>query len=144
MECRKGIDYTGISVAFSCHDGEGNYLLSKRTDQCRDEHGRWESGSGAVDLGEDVIEALIKEISEEYGTKPISYEFIGFRDLHREHNGEQTHWLAIDFKVLIDPATVINAEPHKHDEIGWFKLGAFPEPLHSQHPAYLKKYEEIL
>lgn len=143
-ECRKGIDSIGVCIVFSCHDGAGNYVLAKRTEQCRDEHGTWEPGSGAVELGDSPIDTLTKEIQEEYGTTPISYEFMGYRDMHREHQGKKTHWIALDYRVLVDPSTVRNMEPHKHDEIGWFKLGEFPEPLHSQYPAYLEKYKGIL
>lgn len=143
-ECRKGIDCIGITVVFSCHDGKGNYLLSKRTDQCRDEHGTWEPGSGGVELGDSVLDILKKEIAEEYGTEVLEHEFMGYRDMHREHQGQKTHWIALDYKVRIDPATVTNAEPHKHSEIGWFRLGKFPSPLHSQYPLYLEKYEGIL
>ena len=30
-----GIDYTGISVVFLCHDNEGNFLMNKRSKNCR-------------------------------------------------------------------------------------------------------------
>ena len=141
---RKGIDYTGVTIVFMCHDGKGNYLLARRTVQCRDEHGRWEPGSGGLDLHDTVTDTLLKEIKEEYGTEPLSYEFLGYSDLLREHEGQKTHWVAMNFRVLLDPVTVKNSEPHKHDEIGWFKLGEFPEPLHSQFPEFLEKYKEIL
>jgi len=39
---------------------------------------------------------------------------------------------------------VANGEPHKFDEIGWFKLDNPPSPLHSQLPSALKKYQHIL
>lgn len=36
---KKGEDFTGITIVFLCHDGEGNFLLAKRGAQCRDENG---------------------------------------------------------------------------------------------------------
>ena len=43
---------------------------------------------------------LTEEVKEEYSADVLDYEFLGYRDVHREHNGDKTHWLALDFKVL--------------------------------------------
>ena len=74
----------------------------------------------------------------------MSYEFLGFRDVHREKNGKPTHWIALDFKVLVDVAKANNGEPHKFDDIGWFTLKTLPVPLHSQLPAFFEKYKDKL
>jgi 8-oxo-dGTP diphosphatase len=141
---KKGIDYTGVSVTFFCHDGKGNYLLNKRSKKCRDEHGCWDPGGGGLKFGEKVEEVLKREIEEEYCTDILEHEFLGFRDVHREHDGKKTHWIALDYKVLVDPTKVENGEPHKFDEIGWFKMNELPESLHSQFPLALKKYRNKL
>lgn len=141
---KKGVDYTGISIVFLCHDGRGNYLFNKRSNRCRDEHGSWDCGGGALEFGADVIETLKKEIAEEYCTTVLSHEFLGYRDVHRIHDGKKTHWIALDFTVLIERNSVANGEPQKFAEIGWFKLGSFPAPLHSQFPRFLEKYQNRL
>jgi 8-oxo-dGTP pyrophosphatase MutT (NUDIX family) len=138
---KTGIDYTGIGVVFFCHDGKGNYLLSKRGKNCRDEHGRWDPGGGGLDFGDKVEEVLKKEIKEEYCADIINHQFLGYRDVHRLHEGVKTHWIILDFRVLIDPKQVKNGEPHKFEEIGWFSLDKLPEPLHSQFPAALRQYQ---
>lgn len=140
----KGIDYTGVTVVFFCHDNKGNYLLSKRSKNCRDEHGMWDPGGGGVDFGDVVEEVLKKEIKEEYCADIIEQEFLGFMDVHRTHEDKKTHWIALVFKVLVDPTQVKNGEPHKFDEIGWFKIDELPEPLHSQFPNALKKFRDKL
>lgn len=33
----KGVDHVGNAVVYFCHDGAGNFLLSKRGVNCRDE-----------------------------------------------------------------------------------------------------------
>lgn len=139
---KKGEDYTGITVVYLCHDGKGNYLLNKRSNQTRDEHGTWDAGGGGLEFGDTVENTLRKEIKEEYCTDVMSYEFLGYRDVHRTHNGNPTHWIALDFKVLVDREKVKNGEPHKFDEIGWFTLDKFPKPLHSQFPFFIEKYRE--
>lgn len=141
---KKGEDYTGVAVVFLCHDGKGNYLLNKRSNQARDEKGKWDSGGGGLEFNDTVEDTLKKEIQEEFCTDIISHELLGFRDVHRVHEGKPTHWIALDFKVLVDREKVKNGEPHKFDDIGWFILEEFPEPIHSQFPFFLKKYKDKL
>ena len=141
---RKGVDYTGISVVFACHDGAGNFLFSKRSTQCRDEHGAWDPGGGGLEFGDTVETTLRKEIKEEYCTDVLSFESLGYRDVHREHEGTKTHWIALDFKVLIDRTKVRNGEPHKADEIEWFTLVNLPNPMHSQWPIFFDLYKNKL
>jgi ADP-ribose pyrophosphatase YjhB (NUDIX family) len=138
---KQGEDFIGTCVIFFCHDGKNNYLLNKRSTACRDEHGTWDPGGGAIEFGDSVDGTIRKEIKEEYCADVIEYEFLGFRDVHRVNEGKKTHWIALDFKVLIDPSQAKIGEPHKSDGIGWYTLDAMPSPLHSQFPYFLKKYE---
>jgi hypothetical protein len=77
-------------------------------------------------------------------TEVLSFEFLGFRDVHREKDGKKTHWIALDFKVRVDPALAGNGEPHKFDAVEWFTLDALPNPIHSQLPIFLEKYRDRL
>ena len=140
----KGVDYTGVTIVAICHDGNGEYLLNKRSENCRDEHGRWDVVGGGLEFGDSVEDTIRKEIGEEFGTEVRAIEFLGFRDVHREHNGTPTHWIALDFKVEIDREQARNAEPHKFDEVGWFRINAFPEPMHSQYPHFYAQYGDRL
>lgn len=140
----KGVDYTGVTVTFLCHDGKGEYVFHKRSNKCRDEHGMWDHGGGGLRFGETLEVALYREVEEEYGTKPISHEFMGFDEIMRVHEGKKTHWIAFRFKVLVEREKVINGEPEKIDEIGWFTLDVLPSPLHSVVPSVLAKYRDVL
>ncbi len=142
MNGKKGEDYTGITIVYFCHDGAGNVLLAKRSKNCRDEHGRWDIGGGGLEFGDTVENTLKKEIKEEYSTEVLGFEFLGYRDVHRGNNGKKTHWISLDFKVLVDRNMVKNGEPHKFDEVKWFKIGDYPEPLHSQLPHFLNSYKD--
>jgi len=141
---KKGEDYTGVSVIFFCHDGKGNFLFSKRSKNCRDEHGMWDTGGGGLEFGDTVEDTLRKEVAEEYCTNVLDYEFLGYRDIHREHEGKKTHWVALDFKVKVDRAKVANGEPHKFDALEWFTLDNLPSPLHSQFPKFFEQYKNKL
>ncbi len=105
-----------VSVITICHDGSGKYLLGKRSQNCRDEQGKWEPvGGGGLKFGETI-------------------------------EGSPTHWLAMDFRALIDPAEAKIGEPHKCDEQRWVTIDelASMEDLHSQFPAFLEKYKDVL
>lgn len=141
---KKGEDYTGVTIVYLCHDGKGNVLLNKRSTNCRDEHGAWDCGGGGLDFGDTVENTLRKEIAEEYCTDVLDYEFLGYRDVHRENNGKKTHWIALDFKVKVDREKAGNGEPHKFDAVEWFTLNTLPSPLHSQFPNFLKLYNSKL
>jgi len=141
---KKGEDFTGVSIIYFCHDGNGNFLFNKRSKNCRDEIGNWDCGGGGLEFGDAVLDTLKKELKEEYCADIIKYEFLGYRDVHRERVGAKTHWIALDFKVLVDRNQVKNGEPHKFEEIGWFTLDQLPSPLHSQLPASIELYKEKL
>ena len=141
---RQGSDYVGVCVVYFCHDGKGNILFAKRSVNARDEQNRWDIGGGGVEFGETVEHTLRKEIKEEYNAEVLNFEFLGFRDVHRFHDGKPTHWIALDYKVLIDPNNVKVGEPHKFDDLRWFTLDTLPDPVHSQFPDFLKRYENLL
>lgn len=131
-DLRPGIDHIGVCANFVIHDGQGRVLLQKRSENCRDEQGRWDIGGGAVEFGETIEDAITREIKEELSTVPLEMEFLCVGDAHRKHQQQQTHWLGINYAVRVDPTTVKIGEPHKIDEIGWFTSKNLPSPLHSQ------------
>jgi len=139
---QKGVDYTGVTVVYLCHDGKGNILLNKRSKNCRDEHGRWDPGGGGVEFGETVEGTIRKELKEEYNATALKIDFLNYADVHRVHEGKKTHWIALVFKVLVDRENVKNNEPHKFDEIGWFTIDNLPTPLHSQFSKYLNEFTQ--
>lgn len=142
---RQGIDCVGVGVVFFCHDGKGNFLMNKRSKNCRDEHDRWDPGGGAIKLGESIENTIRREIKEEYCTNVKKSEFLGFRDVHRvDEKGRKTHWIMLDFKVLVDGKKAKNGDPFKHEEIGWFQLNNLPKPIHSQFQTFIDKYKAAL
>ena len=142
---KAGFDYPGISVVAMCHDGKGNYLLEHRSELCRDERGRWSNvGGGGLEAHESLVDAVRREIQEECGAIAKEIEPLGYREVFREVDEKPYHWIAFDFKALIDPSEVSICEPDKCTEHRWCKIGEFPEPLHSQFPYFLEKYKDKL
>ncbi len=140
----KGIDYTGVIVSFYCHDGQGNYVMHKRGLNCRDEHGSWDFGGGGLKFNEKLLNAVTREVEEEFGTVPIEIESLGNSEVFRIHEGKPTHWIAFRYRVLLDRNHVINNEPHKHDDLKWVTLDMLPSPLHSQVASEIERYKDFL
>lgn len=132
-DLKKGKDFIGVTCVFICHDGEGNILLQKRSENCRDERGRWDCGSGSMEFGEESFEqALCREVKEEYGVEPIEMRLKKIRNVVREHEGQKTHWVALVHAVKIPRGQEKIGEPDFMDEIRWFRHDDLPDPLHSQ------------
>lgn len=140
----KGIDYTGVTISFYCHDGNKNYVMHRRNINCRDEWGHWDFGGGGLRFNERLIDGVVREVEEEYGTKPLEIDFIGIDEVFRNHEGANTHWISFRYKVLVNREEVKNNEPEKHDELQWVTLDSLPSPLHSQVASVMGKYKSIL
>jgi 8-oxo-dGTP diphosphatase len=138
-----GTDYIGVTTAFYCHDGKGNLLMHKRTKECRDEHERWDAGSGKLEFDLSIEENVLQEVLEEYGCKGEIQGRLPTHDIFREQNGVRTHWIAIPFFVKVNPQEVKIGEPHKMSEIGWFKIDNLPNPLHSGFAHTISQYREM-
>ncbi len=137
----KGVSFTGITTVFLCHDGQGKIFLTKRSPNTRDEHGHWDPGGGGLKHGQSIEDNLLRELKEEYGVTPNSFEFIGYFDAFRKSpDGLPTHWLAMIFAVYVDPTKVKIMEPEMVDDSGWFTLDNLPSPMHSQFGLFLKKF----
>ena len=119
-----------VSCVFICHDGDGKILLARRSAGARDEPGAWDTGAGALEFGETFEAAVAREVAEEYAAAPLEIELLGVRNVVRVE--PLSHWVAVVFSVLVDPAAVKIGEPDKFDELGWFRRSALPSPLHSQ------------
>lgn len=140
----KGRDYIGVGAMFFCHDGQGNFLMNRRSANARDEHGKWDIGGGGLKFGETIESCLAREIKEEYCANIIQHDFLGYRDVHRVHQGQPTHWIALDFIVHVNREQVALGDPFKIDEIRWFSLDNVPpdSERHSQAPHFWRIYEK--
>jgi ADP-ribose pyrophosphatase YjhB (NUDIX family) len=143
IRLHKGTSFTGAGTVFFCHDGKGKFLMSKRSQKCRDEKGRWEIAGGGLKWGITAEDNIKREVAEEFAANAQKIDFMGYRDVFRElDDGTPTHWVMLDFAVQVDPNDVKLNEPDMADELGWFTVANQPEPVHSQHQAFMKKYQK--
>lgn len=129
-----------VSCVFICHDGAGEILLARRSAGARDEPGAWDTGAGALEFGETFDAAVTREVTEEYATAPREISLLGVRNVVRAE--PPSHWVAVVFAVLVDRQAVAIGEPHKFDELGWFRPEALPSPVHSQLEPTLELFRE--
>lgn len=142
MQFQPGVDYIGITTPFYCNDGNGVFVIHKRSKNTRDEHGRWDMGGGKLEFGENLEISVLREVKEEYGCDGKIQEMLPPHSIIREHNGKQTHWLAIPFFVKVDLSQVKNCEPHKIDHILFCTLDTLPRPLHTGLAKTMKLYKQ--
>lgn len=139
-----GVDYPAIAVTFLCHDDQGNILFHKRSQNCRDEKGRWDWGGGKMELGETIEQAVLREIKEEYGCSGIIEFSFPPLDYFGQQENFKTHWIVLGHLVRVNKAEVINNEPRSIEEIGWFSWDNLPQPLHRGVQEDIKIYKPYL
>lgn len=128
MTDRKGVDYIGVSVGAFILNDEGELFLNKRSKNARNEKGFWEAPGGSVNFGEKRIDAIKREVKEEFG---IDIEIIRTLQTADEILPKyKQHWIPTTYIAKIKKGQKPKImEPHKSDAIGWFPLNKVPKPL---------------
>jgi len=74
-----------LAVRGILQNDKGEYLILKRSDQCKHQPGSWEFPGGKVDHGEDFATALIREFKEETSLDIKLNRVMGSGDKEREN-----------------------------------------------------------
>jgi 8-oxo-dGTP diphosphatase len=125
---KKGVDYVGVSAGAMIVNDKGEIFLTQRGPQAKNERGCWENPGGSVEFGEKLVDAVKREILEEYGAEiEILKQFPAEDHLIPE---ESQHWVATTFLAKFKKGQVPRIlEPDKCSAIGWFTLDNLPSPL---------------
>ena len=124
---KPGRDYVGVGVGVMIRNDKGEMLLGLRTENCRNEAGKWSAPGGGVEFGETLAEAGKREVLEEFG---IEVEITRIIDVI-DHiiPAEKQHWVNPLLEARIVSGSPKIMEPDKLDKISWFPLDALPENL---------------
>jgi mutator protein MutT len=124
---KRGVDYIGVGVGAIIVDQQGRLFLARRGPKAKNERGLWEFPGGSVELGERLVDALRREIREEYGVEIEVGEQLDVVDHILPDEGQ--HWVSPTFICRIESGEPVIREPDKCSEIGWFSLGQVPPDL---------------
>ncbi|MBT0768597.1 NUDIX domain-containing protein [Kineosporia sp. J2-2] len=109
---RDGIERHVVAAVIT--DDAGQVLIVRRAgDDVRG--GRWELPSGAVDEGEQLTQALLREVEEETGLRVLDVnEYLGCFD-YPSGSGASTR----QSTFTVDVTGVLRLDPHEHDAHDW-------------------------
>ena len=103
-----------------------NQVLLLRRFQTGYEDGNYSVIAGHIEGNEEVKSAMIREAKEEVAIhiQPENLKVVGV--MHRKASDER-----IDFFLATHhwDRQIVNAEPHKCDDLSWFDLDALPENI---------------
>jgi mutator protein MutT len=124
-----------------CHDGNGRILFQERGPEANDYAGHWDFGGGAVEFGETLEAALIREIAEEYGCITVQVE----QALPiAEHIQDGIHCILHPYIVRIDPDEIIISETTKITDISWHTIDDVPAVLHPGCERDITRFHDVL
>jgi len=127
----KWIDFTGITVSALVYKVGEWLLLGYRTDQCRDERRKRDNRGGWLKFNESIHNGIKRELKEEFDVDFEDNQIIPlwYREQFRAHENKPTHWIWFYHFIIFKPDQHIkNMEPHKHNELKFFKLSDLPSP----------------
>lgn len=135
MSNLNSIDSAGVAVLY-----ENSILLGKRIEthfgEKVDFGGYWSIFAGAIDRGEDVQEAAVRELFEETGIKALPQDLCFIKSLPQNKNSFHVYYYKIN--ELIIPK--LNFE---HTQSGWFdifKLESFSDKIDMKLINLIKKH----
>lgn len=135
-----GRDYIGVGAGGILSNGRQQILLLRRNKE--PEVGKWSIPGGAIEYGENVEDALTREMREEIGMRCDISLFLGFCNYILPDRSR--HWISLFFVVeaLDAGCNPMNMEPDKHSDMRWFDLDALPEELTSNTQKAIALYKK--
>ena len=136
-----GTDCIGIGCGALIVNENNETLLLKRTSKTRNEAGFWSKPGGGVEFGEEIEDAVKREIKEELGVDIDLTKFLGFTNSVLKSDNQ--HWVSFNYLAKIIGGELKNLEPEKHEEIKWFKLDELPKKVNKYTVEAVEEYLKL-
>lgn len=117
-----------IPAAYLFLEKDGKFLITRRYNTGYQD-GIYQVPAGHVEAGETPSEALIREAKEEIGIDISPKDINFFHASYRPKHDDTDNRVDFFFKVSKWNGEVINAEPHKCDDLKWVTLDEIPENM---------------
>jgi 8-oxo-dGTP diphosphatase len=125
-----------VGVGAIVMNEQGQLFLAQRGHNVAHEQGYWEFPGGAVEFGEGLVDAVRREIDEEYGIIIDVTELVGVYE--QMIDGE--HWISPTYIAHLVSGEACIQEPDTCIAIGWFHPQEIPQPLTKISQSGLKDY----
>lgn len=120
----------------------GEFLLTQRGEEARNQIGYWENVGGSQEPGEEPEAAALREAMEELGVEVDILERLPGVQHAIPETGE--HWQTTPFVARIrGNQTPRIVETGKMSAFGWFQLDNLPEPLSQASRADFVHYQRL-
>jgi 8-oxo-dGTP diphosphatase len=127
LELKPGVDFVGVGIGVMVRNEKGEFLLGLRTENCRNEPGKWCFPGGCLEFGEKLFDCAKREALEEAGVDVEPVRIVKVID--HIIPAERQHWVNPIIEARLVKGEPKVAEPHKLREWRWFSLEALPENL---------------
>lgn len=117
---QSGKDYIGLGCGAVIYGQQGKMLLIQRGPKSKSEPGTWTIPGGAVEYGETMAAAVIRETREELGIEVKVLKQYGCADHIMPKEGQ--HWVSTIFECKVVSGEPKIMEPEKCSALGWFGL----------------------
>ena len=120
-------------VAAVIYDRRGRLLLQKRADG-----GQWGLPGGAMEIGESVSEAIVREVREETGLRVKPRHVVGvYSDpslqVVRYPDGNVWHWVSICMECKVVGGTLNTIPDEETLALAYFPRARLPRPMLRNH-----------
>jgi len=122
---KPGVDFVGVGVGVMVRNEKGEFLLGLRTENSRNEPGKWCFPGGCVEFGEKLFDCAKREAKEEAGIEVEPVRLV--RVIDHIIPAEKQHWVNPIIEAKLVKGTPKVMEPHKLREWRWFSLETLPE-----------------
>lgn len=122
-------------------DGQGRLLLERQR-----AFGSWALPHGCMDLGESIYAAMCREVEEETGVRVLEADLFGIYSDPKYSvtypNGDQVQTFTVAFLVRAWEGD-LRPDGDEVDELGFFELGALPDPMYQIHLDTIEDYKSF-